>query len=180
MLTLIQQLKNNQAVAVLLPTYYTLILVSNIVVILYFLNFYRHIAQHEKKEKIVNVCFFINKILCIYISLFHGGYNQDFPFLSRFNPFIHHPFIAIPRFLTFYLTASQLLFRTLENTSYKCLNVLLYQNFYTCFFQGYLYSMSNIIIHLFPRIEHAFISFQIASKNVPVCLNIDVIFADAV
>ena len=100
--TLVQKLKNNQTVAVLLPTHYTLFLLSNIAIILYFVNFYRHVVHHEKKEKIANVCFFI---LCIYILLFHGNHKKDFPSLSLFNPSIHHPFITTSRSLTFYLIA---------------------------------------------------------------------------
>ena len=78
---------------------------SNIAIILYFVNFYRHVGYHEKKEKTTNACSFINKILCIYILLFHGGHDKDFPSLSSFNPSIYLPIIATPRFLTFYLIA---------------------------------------------------------------------------
>ena len=125
--TLVQQhLKNNQTVAVSLPTYYTLFLLSNIAIIICFVNFHCQVVHHGKKEKIANVCFFIKKILCIYILLFHGSHNKNFESLSPFNPSIYHPFIATPHFSTFYLIALPLLFGTLDNPSCTCLNVMLY------------------------------------------------------
>ena len=118
--------------------------------------------------------------MCIYILLFHGGQNKDFPSLSPFNSSIHPPFIATPRFLTFYLITfppsipgSRKYFMHMfkRNSQLKFLHLFLLE-----IFKQYV----KHYLTFFSWIEYAFISFPMASRNVPVWLNVVVIFTYAV
>ena len=72
-------------------------------------SFYHHVVHHEKTEKIVNVRSFVNKILFVYILLFHGGHNKDLRSPST-RPFIY----CNPTFIDFLLNSTPPFYSGLE------------------------------------------------------------------